>query len=51
MSMEGGDKKSSSNLNEVLKNFNIVLNNNAVIWTNFYKYLHPKEAYITNGVI
>ena len=51
MSMEGGDKKSQTNLNEVLQNFNIILNNNVVIRTNFYKYLHPKEAYITNGVI
>jgi len=51
MAMEGGDKKSRSNLNDVLKNFNVVLNHNSVLRTNFYKYLHPKEAYITNGVV
>ncbi len=51
MSQHGGDKKSRSNLNKFLKDFNIKLNNNSVIRTNYYKYFHPKEAFISNGVL
>ena len=51
MSNEGGDKKSRSNLNDLLKKYNIVLNNNSVLRTDYYKYFHPKEALIPNGVL
>lgn len=51
MAGEGGDKKSRGNLNEFLSKFGIILNNNSVIRSNYYKYYHPKEVLISNGVI
>lgn len=51
MSQEGGDKKSKSNIDEFIKKYNISLNNNSVIRTSYYKYFHPKEAFINNGVL
>lgn len=51
MSQDGGDKSSRSNLNSVLSKYSISLANNSVIRTTFFKYFHPKEALITNGVL
>lgn len=33
------------------KKFGIVINSDCVIRTSFYKYFHPKEAYIHNGIL
>lgn len=35
----------------LLKDFGLVANSDCVIRTSFYKYFHPKEAYIHNGVL
>lgn len=51
MASEGGDKKSRGNLNEFLAHYGVKLNDNSVIRTNYYKYYHPKEVLISNGVI
>ncbi len=51
MTQEGGDEKSKSNMNNFTQKYNIFLNNNSVIRTNYYKYFHPKEAFINNGVL
>ena len=47
----GEDGGEASNLNEFLANYGITMNCNSVVRTNYYKYFHPKEAFITNGVL
>ena len=34
-----------------MKGFGITINNDSVMRTSFYKYFHPKEAYIHNGIL
>lgn len=48
---EGGDQKNNTNLNKVTSKFGIQINNDCVVRTSFYKYLHPKEAYIQSGIL
>ena len=48
---EGGEGKMNTNINAMLEQFGIYVNNDSVIRKAFYKYLHPKEAYIGNGVL
>lgn len=40
-----------SNVNMLLKPYGISMNNDNVVRTVYYKYLHPKEVFISNGVI
>ncbi|KAB7501055.1 Intraflagellar transport protein 52-like protein [Armadillidium nasatum] len=51
MMEEGGEKKAQTNINFLLEEFGIAFNNDAVIRTCYYKYFHPKECLITNGVL
>lgn len=46
---EGGEHKNNTNINYLLEQFKISVNNDSVVRTSYYKYLHPKEAYISNG--
>lgn len=46
---EGGEQKANTNINYLLEQFKISVNSDCVVRTSFYKYLHPKEAYISNG--
>ncbi|KAI3387442.1 hypothetical protein SNEBB_004348 [Seison nebaliae] len=48
---EGGDNKYDTNLNYFLEKFGISWNNDAVVRTSYYKYFHPKEALIPNGIV
>jgi intraflagellar transport protein 52 len=48
---EGGESKSNTNINYLLEEFGIMVNNDAVVRTTYYKYLHPKEAFISNGIL
>ncbi|KAJ3150366.1 Intraflagellar transport protein 52 [Geranomyces variabilis] len=50
---EGGDASSSSetNFNYLLEEYGIMVNADAVARTVFHKYFHPKEVYVTNGVL
>lgn len=41
----------SSNLNALLKDFGIKVNNDSVIRTVYYKYHHPKQAFINDGLV
>ena len=45
------DFRNNSNINEVIKKFGITINSDCVVRTSFYKYFHPKEAYIHNGIL
>merc|ERR1719460_1661189 len=48
---EGGEAKGNTNVNYLLEEFGISVNNDAVVRTAYYKYLHPKEAFISNGIL
>lgn len=46
---EGGEQKNNTNINYLLEQFKISVNNDSVVRTSYYKYLHPKEAYVSHG--
>eukprot|EP00218_Dolichomastix_sp_CCMP3274_P007572 CAMPEP_0170133950 /NCGR_PEP_ID=MMETSP0033_2-20121228/1627_1 /TAXON_ID=195969 /ORGANISM="Dolichomastix tenuilepis, Strain CCMP3274" /LENGTH=179 /DNA_ID=CAMNT_0010369485 /DNA_START=46 /DNA_END=581 /DNA_ORIENTATION=+ len=48
---EGGEQKAGTNVNYLLEEFGISVNQDAVVRTVHYKYLHPKEVLITDGVM
>ena len=51
MMNEGGENKAQTNINAMLEQFGIFVNTDCVIRKAFQKYLHPKEAFIGNGVL
>ncbi|CAC5367223.1 unnamed protein product, partial [Mytilus coruscus] len=48
---EGGESRFETNLNFLLEEYGIFVNNDAVVRTSYYKFFHPKEALIANGVL
>ena len=48
---EGGEAKMNTNINAMLEQFGIFVNSDCVIRKAFAKYLHPKEAFIGNGIL
>lgn len=48
---EGGDRLSQSNLNALLESTGIGVQSTAVVRTAYYKYYHPKEVFVSNGVL
>jgi intraflagellar transport protein 52 len=48
---EGGEQKLGTNINALLEQLGISVNSDTVIRKNYFKYLHPKEAYIANGIL
>uniref|UniRef100_A0AAY4EIS6 ABC-type uncharacterized transport system domain-containing protein n=2 Tax=Denticeps clupeoides TaxID=299321 RepID=A0AAY4EIS6_9TELE len=48
---EGGERKHDTNINFLLEEFGIMVNNDAVVRNVYYKYFHPKEALVSNGVL
>ncbi|XP_048406360.1 intraflagellar transport protein 52 homolog [Stegostoma tigrinum] len=48
---EGGESKYDTNINFLLEEYGIMVNNDAVVRNMYYKYFHPKEALISNGVL
>lgn len=48
---EGGEAKLNTNINYLLEQFGISCNSDSVVRTSYYKYLHPKETYISHGVL
>ncbi|KAK6479445.1 intraflagellar transport protein 52-like protein isoform X1 [Huso huso] len=48
---EGGELKYDTNINFLLEEFGIMVNNDAVVRNVYYKYFHPKEALVSNGVL
>jgi intraflagellar transport protein 52 len=48
---EGGEVKNNTNINYLLEQFKISVNNDWVVRTSYYKYLHPKESFISNGCL
>ncbi|XP_013404647.1 intraflagellar transport protein 52 homolog [Lingula anatina] len=48
---EGGESRFDTNINFLLEQFGIMVNNDSVVRTSYYKYFHPKEALVSNGVL
>ncbi|CUT99008.1 intraflagellar transport protein 52 [Echinococcus multilocularis] len=48
---ENGESKYPTNINYLLEQYGISINNDSVVRTSYYKYFHPKEAIIPNGIV
>ncbi|XP_069404692.1 intraflagellar transport protein 52 homolog isoform X1 [Ovis canadensis] len=48
---EGGESRFETNINFLLEEYGIMVNNDAVVRNVYYKYFHPKEALVSNGVL
>lgn len=48
---EGGETNMKTNLNFLLEDYGIMVNSDSVVRTSYYKYFHPKEAVVPNGVL
>ncbi|KAL1115230.1 hypothetical protein AAG570_007261 [Ranatra chinensis] len=48
---EGGERSFSTNINYLIEEYGIMVNNDAVVRTHYYKYFHPKECLVSNGVV
>lgn len=48
---EGGEGRLETNINAFLEQVGISVNSDSVIRKHFYKYLHPKEAFVGNGIL
>lgn len=46
---EGGESKLNTNINYLLEQFGMSVNADTVVRTSFFKYMHPKEAYVSHG--
>ena len=44
-------KRAGTNLNYLFEQYGISVNNDSVVRTAFYKYFHPKEALIDQGIL
>ena len=48
---KGGEKAMGTNINWLLEKYDIAVNVDSVVRTVYYKYHHPMEVYIANGVV
>eukprot|EP00798_Chlamydomonas_sp_ICE-L_P029961 gene29962-18028_t len=48
---EGGETKAGTNINYWLEEYGMSVNSDSVVRTTHYKYLHPKEALISDGIL
>ena len=48
---EGGEQRLDTNINALLEQVGISVNSDSVIRKHFFKYLHPKEAFVGNGCL
>lgn len=51
LAAEGGESSFETNFNYLLEEYGIMVNPDAVARTSYYKYHHPKEVYVSNGVL
>ena len=47
----GGEERSGTNINYLTEEFGINLNSDSVVRLSHHKYLHPKEALVTDGIL
>lgn len=48
---EGGEKMFNTNINYLLEDYGIMVNSDAVVRSEYFRYFHPKEALVSNGVL
>eukprot|EP00049_Salpingoeca_infusionum_P001492 m.48687 g.48687 ORF g.48687 m.48687 type:complete len:422 (-) comp11053_c0_seq2:205-1470(-) len=48
---EGGEARFDTNLNFLLEEYGVVVNSDSVVRSSYYKYHHPKECMVSNGVL
>mmetsp|Transcript_77131 Transcript_77131/g.186591 ORF Transcript_77131/g.186591 Transcript_77131/m.186591 type:complete len:558 (+) Transcript_77131:165-1838(+) len=48
---EGGETRFETNVNFLLEEYGISINADSVVRTVYYKYLHPKEVFVSSGVL
>lgn len=48
---EGGETKFNTNANYLLEEYGVAIKNDAVVRTVYYKYHHPKEAFVSDGIL
>lgn len=48
---EGGETKNGTNVNYLIEQFGISINSDSLVRSSYYKYLHPKEVFISNGIL
>ena len=48
---DGGEKQSGTNMNYLLEEFGMSVNADSVLRSVYYKYVHPKEVFISDGVL
>ena len=48
---DGGEKQSGTNMNYLLEEFGMSVNPDSVLRSVYYKYVHPKEVFISDGVL
>ncbi|KAJ3272210.1 Intraflagellar transport protein 52 [Terramyces sp. JEL0728] len=51
MAGEGGESAFNTNFNYLLEEYGMTVNPDALARTVYYKYFHPKEVYVTHGVL
>ncbi|KAL7752326.1 hypothetical protein RI367_002372 [Sorochytrium milnesiophthora] len=51
LTAEGGEAQSNTNFNYLLEEYGMSVNSDAVTRTSYFKYFHPKEVLVTNGVL
>lgn len=48
---EGGESTWDTNINVLLEEYGMEIKNDAVVRTQYYKYFHPKECLVSNGLL
>ena len=48
---EGGESRTETNINYFLEEYGVSVNPDSVVRSVYYKYFHPKENLISNGVL
>jgi intraflagellar transport protein 52 len=48
---DGGEKETGCNINYLLEEYGMSINSDSVMRSVYYKYLHPKEVFIADGVL
>jgi intraflagellar transport protein 52 len=51
MLTEGGEERLETNVNFLLEEYGVLVNTDAVVRSAYYKYFHPKEVLVSNGVL
>ncbi|KAJ3114892.1 Intraflagellar transport protein 52 [Phlyctochytrium bullatum] len=51
LASEGGESANATNFNFLLEEYGIMVNSDCVVRTVFHKYFHPKESFVSNGVV